>query len=203
MAEEVRFEPSFQSINPAHLTKHKDGASPRELIIEACRRNNTSLLDDLLSDLSKDANGSQATSSLINDTVSPTGFYPLHVAASNGSYEVLDILLDQEGVETDPRTRRDERTPLHCAVEYCNGLDKEEWQEGGAGRAVVDILVDAGCDPRIRDKHKQRPVDICDPRNEEVRGMLRRSEMALQEGEALADVDGDEEGGSGPPSDSE
>ena len=110
------------------------------------------------------------------------------------------MLLDQEGVETDPKTRRDERTPLHCAVEYCNGLERAEWEEGGAGRAVVDILLDAGCDPRIRDKHKQRPLEICDPRNEEVRNMLRKAEMALQEGEALAGADEDE-GGSGPPSD--
>ncbi|KAL9087571.1 MAG: hypothetical protein Q9159_003587 [Coniocarpon cinnabarinum] len=180
----------------------EDGASPRELIIEACRRNNTSLLTDLINSLSGSAKGPQAISALINDTVSPTGFYPLHIAASNGSYEVLDILLDQEGVETDPHTRRDERTPLHCAVEYCNSLPKEEWEEGGSGRAVVEILLDAGCDPRTRDKHKQRAVDICDPRSEEIRNVLRRAEMVLVEGAGLME-EGGKEGGDGPPSDSE
>ena len=153
--------------------------------------------------MSKKPNSSPAIADLINNTVSPTGLFPLHIAAENGSYDVLDILLDQEGVETEPRTKRDERTPLHSAVEFCNTLDKEDWEEGRIGKAVVDILLDAGCDPRLRDKHKQKAVDICDPRNESCRGALRRGEMALQEGEALVHEDEDDEGGSGPPSDDE
>ena len=180
------------------------GASPKELLIEASRRNNASLLNEILSSASKSSSdASTVIASLINDTVSPTGLYPLHIAASNGAWEVLDIMLDQEGVETEPRTKRDQRTPLHSAVEFCNGLDKEDWEEGAIGRSVVEILLDAGCDPRIRDKGGMKAVDVCDPRNESVRGVLRRGEVALQEGEALiAEGDGDE-GGSGPPSDSD
>jgi len=58
---------------------------------------------------------------------------------------VLDVLLDQEGVEIDLTEKRDGDTCLHKAVRYVNGLDKREW-DGGA--AVVEILLDAGCDPR-------------------------------------------------------
>ena len=111
---------------------------------------------------------------------------------------MLDILLDQEGVETEPRTKREGRTPLHSAVEYVNNLNKEEWEEG---QRTVEILLDAGCDPRLRDKFGQKAVDICDPRNEETRGVLRRGEMALVEGEALVEEDEEEE--EGPASDSD
>lgn len=200
MADEVQ---PFNIVSSS-ITYYSQGASSKELLIEASRRNNTSLLNDLLSSVSKSSSDpSSAIAALVNDTVSPTGLYPLHIAASNGSYDVLDILLDQEGVETEPLTKRDRRTPLHSAVEFCNGLDKEEWEEGGAGRSVVEILLDAGCDPRLKDKSGMRAVDVCDPRNESVRGVLRRGEMALLEGEALVVEDEGEEGGSGPPSDSD
>lgn len=36
-------------------------------------------------------------------------------------------------------------TPLHKAVRYTNGLDMSIWSEGVR---IVDILLDAGCDPR-------------------------------------------------------
>ena len=36
-------------------------------------------------------------------------------------------------------------TPLHKAVRYTNGLDMNEWSEGNR---IIDILLDAGCDPR-------------------------------------------------------
>jgi uncharacterized protein len=36
-------------------------------------------------------------------------------------------------------------TPLHKAVRFVNSLEKEEWDEA---QAVVEILLDAGCDPR-------------------------------------------------------
>jgi uncharacterized protein len=58
---------------------------------------------------------------------------------------VLDLLLDQEGLEIDELDRMEHDTPLHKAVRYVNGLGKDEWEEG---YAIVDILVDAGCDPR-------------------------------------------------------
>lgn len=55
------------------------------------------------------------------------------------------MLLDQEGVEIDGVERREGDTCLHKAVRYVNSLSKEEWEEG---QAIVEILIDAGCDPR-------------------------------------------------------
>ena len=59
--------------------------------------------------------------------------------------EVLDVLLDQEGLEIDNLDRMEKDTPLHKAVRFVNNLDKEEWE---AGHQVAEILIDAGCDPR-------------------------------------------------------
>lgn len=56
------------------------------------------------------------------------------------------MLLDQEGVEIDLKERREEDTCLHKGVRYVNELSKEEWEDGGR---VVEILLDAGCDPRF------------------------------------------------------
>ena len=58
---------------------------------------------------------------------------------------MLDTLLDQEGLEVDPVDRLEKDIPLHKAVRFVNGLDKNEWE---AGAGVVELLLDAGADPR-------------------------------------------------------
>lgn len=55
--------------------------------------------------------------------------------------EVLDHLLDQEGLEVDPINRMEKETPLHKAVQYAN-KEKEH------GLEIVEMLIDAGADPR-------------------------------------------------------
>lgn len=59
--------------------------------------------------------------------------------------EVLDTLLDQEGLEVDPIDRLEADTPLHKAVRFINGLAKEEWE---AGASIAELLLDAGADPK-------------------------------------------------------
>lgn len=60
--------------------------------------------------------------------------------------EVLDSLLDQEGLEVDPVDRLEGDIPLHKAVRFANGLAEGEW---GAGVELVELLLDAGADPRF------------------------------------------------------
>ncbi len=116
------------------------GATPKELLIEACRRNNTSLLSELLS--TKQFKSQSANiSNFLNTTTDALGASALHIAAQYGSYEVLDMILDQEGVEIDGKEKRDGDTCLHRAVRFSN-------EQSESGKAVVDILLDAGCDPR-------------------------------------------------------
>lgn len=59
--------------------------------------------------------------------------------------EVLDLLLDQEGLEVDPVDRLEADTPLHKAVRFVNGLSRTDWE---AGSSIVELLLDAGADPR-------------------------------------------------------
>lgn len=121
-----------------------EGASPKELLIEASRRNNTSLLTDLLKSKPLNSNP-DSIAKFLNTTTDALGASALHIAAQYGSYEILDTILDQEGVEIDHMEKRDGDTCLHKAVRYCNDSARGNVEQG---RAVVEILVDAGCDPR-------------------------------------------------------
>ena len=79
-----------------------------------------------------------------------------------------------------------------------NSLDKSEWSEG---QHIVDILLDAGCDPRIRNKAKLKPVELVDPRNTELRSLLNRGEYAMTAGGDV--VEDDDDGPTGSASDSD
>ncbi|KZF22184.1 hypothetical protein L228DRAFT_247810 [Xylona heveae TC161] len=180
-----------------------EGASPRELLLEACRRNNTELLHDVFNDianaLSEKGSPSERTADLINNARDGIGNNCLHIAATYGSYDALDLILDQEGVEVDPVDRLEKDTPLHKSVRFVNGLSKDEWDEG---KSIVEILVDAGADPRIRNKANLKAMDLVDPRNTELRSMLQRAEFAMTAGGDVVQED-DEEDGAGSASDSE
>jgi len=177
-----------------------EGASPRELVLEACRRNNADLLQEVFDSFIK-ADKKTATTKiaqLLNSARDGIGNGALHVAASGGNYEILDLLLDQEGLEIDELDRLEKDTPLHKAIRYVNTLDKEDWEHG---HAVVDILLDAGCDPRIRNAAKLKAVDLADPRNEGLRALLRKAEYSLQAGDDVVEDDDGAAGGSGSESD--
>ena len=165
-----------------------EGATPRELLIEACRRNNTTLLTDLLASPPLSSN-SATIAKFLNTTTDALGASALHLAAQHGSYEVLDTILDQEGVEIDGQEKRDGDTALHKAVRYANASGGVS---GGRGREVVEILLDAGCDPRIRNKGKLRPVDLVEAREKEVRLALQKAEVALFAGGDVVEEDEDE-----------
>jgi len=90
-------------------------------------------------------------------------------------------------------------TPLHKAVRYVNSLDRSEWET--AGHPIVDILLDAGCDPRIRNKAKLKPFELVDPRNTALRSELQKAEYTLQATDDV--VEEDDDGPTGSASDSE
>lgn len=171
-----------------------EGASPKEILFEACRRNNTSLLTEVLSSPPLSSKATEIAE-FLNTSTNALGSTALHVAAASGSYDVLDQILDQEGVEIDGRERRDGDTPLHRAARYCNGLSPQEWTQ--EGKALFELLLDAGCDPRIRNNSRITPQALLDPRNDTCRNVLRRAEMTLMAGDDIVkDDDGVEDGGS-------
>lgn len=125
-----------------------EGASPRELLIEASRRNNTSLLTTLLTNPPLSSSPPKIAH-FLNTTTDALGASALHIGAQYGSYDVLDMLLDQEGVEIDGQEKRDGDTCLHRAVRFvAEAIGRGDGEDAGRGKACVDILVDAGCDPR-------------------------------------------------------
>ncbi|KAL8866505.1 MAG: hypothetical protein Q9174_006265 [Haloplaca sp. 1 TL-2023] len=158
-----------------------EGATPREMVLGACRRNNT----DLLSEALKLIANPEKIADLLNDAKDGAGNYCLHLAASSGSYDVLDMLLDQEGLEVDPIDRLEKDTPLHKAVRFINDLPSSDWS--GAS-SIAEILIDAGADPRIRNKAKLKPAELVDPKNEALRDVLARAEYSMMAGDDVIHV---------------
>jgi ankyrin repeat protein len=108
------------------------------LLFASCRQHNVDLLREALSA----QKSPEQIGTFINAARDPLGNTALHVASLRGSYECLDVLLDQEGVEVDPVNRMEGDTPLHSAAR----LSAEGDEEGA--QAVVEMLLEAGADPR-------------------------------------------------------
>lgn len=146
-----------------------EGASLGEQLLEAARRNNTELLLTIKADLGNDQ---VKLAELINTTQEPVSLNTaLHFAAQSGHWEVIDIILDIEGVEADPINREGE-TPLHLAVKYAA-------EEPEHGTFVVDGLLDAGSDPRVRDTHNLKPISYVVSLNDKLKELLESAEYAI------------------------
>lgn len=175
----------------------EEGASPSEQLIEAARRNNIDLLHEVIADITaKQPGNATAVAEILNNSQDPLGNTPLHLAAANGSYEVLDVLLEQEGLEIDPVNRQQGDTPLHCAVRYAD-------TEPEHGAFIVEMLVDVGADPRIKNKAGQRPIDIAADSNMELINVLQGAEFARTAGPVASVEDEDAGEGDGSVSDSD
>ncbi|KAL6451538.1 hypothetical protein SBY92_002881 [Candida maltosa Xu316] len=167
-----------------------EGASYSEQILESARRNNTELLLTIKVELNNDNN---KLSELINSTHEViTNNTPLHIACQLGNWEFIDIVLDIEGVEIDPQNR-DGDTPLHLAVKYANNDEPDH------GYFIVDNLLDAGSDPRIKDKYNLKPKDYVNKDHEKLLELLESAEYAISmeptEAEQLAEFQEEQEGG--------
>lgn len=161
-------------------TPETQGASLSERLLEAARRNNT----ELLLQIRAEVNDEPKLAGLLNSTTELiSSNLPLHLATQLGNWEFIDIVLDIEGVEIDPLNRNGD-TPLHLAAKYA--ADEQEH-----GNFVVDNLLDAGSDPRIKDKHGLKPVNYVNKDNETLRQLLESAEYAISmeipEEEQLAD----------------
>ncbi|KAK3393158.1 hypothetical protein B0H63DRAFT_424987 [Podospora didyma] len=147
-----------------------EGASVGEILIEACRRNNTDLLGEVLED-----KGDNEIATLLNTTTTVMGNHLYHEAASRGNYEVIDMLLDQPGFECDPVNRVEGDTPLHSAIRWINS-EPEAQRE--FGNSLIDMMLEAGSSSRIKNKGGLTPLQLVDPRNESLRELIRKHEYA-------------------------
>lgn len=87
----------------------------------------------------------------------------------------MDALFDIQYFECDPLTRMDKDTPLHIAVRFANDKDS------ALGTEMVKMMCEAGCDPRVRNKHGQKPADLVF-NNPELKTVLSQNEYILAEG---------------------
>ncbi len=166
--------------NPPH-----QGASTRELLIEACRRNNVDLLTEILSSPEL-ADNEAATSHLLNTTTTVLGNHLYHEAAAQGNYEIIDALLDQPGFECDPVNRVEGDTPLHTAVRWINSEPKEQRE---FGNALVEMMLEAGSSVRVKNKGGLTPLQLVDPRNEGLKEVMRKHEYAALNAGDFVSVD--------------
>ncbi|EXF75296.1 hypothetical protein COL5a_006292 [Colletotrichum fioriniae] len=148
-----------------------EGASVQELLIEAARRDNTELFNDVIAGI-KDEN---ELSRILNETTTVMGNHLYHEAASRGNYDIIDLLLDQPNFECDPINRQEGDTPLHSAIRWINN---ESQANREFGNALVDMMLEAGSSPRIKNKGGLTPLQLVDPRNPALRELIQKHEYA-------------------------
>ncbi|KAG5978961.1 hypothetical protein E4U55_005712 [Claviceps digitariae] len=149
-----------------------EGASIKELLIEACRRNNTDLLTELLEGKPDDE-----ITRLLNDTTTVMGNHLYHEAASQGNYEIIDLLLDQPSFECDPPNRLEGDTPLHTAIRWLNA---EPPSQQPFGLSLIGMMLEAGSNPRVRNKGGLTALQLVDPRNQQLRSLIQQHEYINQ-----------------------
>ncbi|KAH7409404.1 hypothetical protein BKA64DRAFT_664855 [Cadophora sp. MPI-SDFR-AT-0126] len=169
-----------------------EGASVGEILIEAARRNNTDLLKETIDSIGDE----DKVAKILNETKTVLGNYIYHEAALRGNYEIIDMLLDQPGFECDPISRIEHDTPLHSAIRYLNSLTESSPLTpaiSSFSTELIAMMIEAGSDPRLRNKANLTPYQLVDPRNEKLRQQLQDAVDVVQnQGDYIEDV---EEGG--------
>ncbi|KAI5294227.1 hypothetical protein KEM52_004430 [Ascosphaera acerosa] len=160
-----------------HPVPYSQGASPRELVVEACRRDQPHLIEQVIASMADQTN--QQIADFFNGVTDSMGNHALHICAMYGSYDTMDALFDIELFECDPLTRVDKDAPLHTAVRYANEKDAD------LGLAMITMMADAGCDPRVRNKGNLRAQDLLlnsNPKAAEIRKVLAKATYMFNEG---------------------
>ncbi|KAH9964110.1 ankyrin repeat-containing domain protein [Russula dissimulans] len=115
------------------MAEDQDHPTYNRLLLDAARSDNVDQLKVVFAEPTKfDIN--------FQDGVGNTA---LHYAASEGSLDVLVELLEYEGCDVDFINYLEGATPLHLAVK----IESPELRA-----LIVDSLIDAGADTRIKDK---------------------------------------------------
>ncbi|KAH9996087.1 ankyrin [Russula vinacea] len=92
----------------------------------------------------------------------------LRTRASEGSVEVLNELLEYEDCDVDYTNHIEGATPLHLAVKI---------KEPELRAFIVDSLLDAGADTRIKDKTGRVPLDYVPEDDTETRNAFHRLQV--------------------------
>ena len=104
------------------------------------------------------------------------------------------MLLDQPNFECDPVSRMEGDTPLHTAIRWINS---EPPAQREFGNALVDMMLEAGSNPRLRNKAKLTPLQLVDPRNAALRDLIQKHEYAALNAGDFVEAPSGGGGGSG------
>lgn len=118
---------------------HKDAETGMTAFLKAAEKGHVNILKYLL----------ERDDIEPNITTSYSGLSPLHMAALNGHYDTVKLLLTQQGkYKADPNIRTANNiTPLHCAA-------------GNGHMPVVKLLIAAGAETSIKFNNCITPLDI-------------------------------------------
>lgn len=84
-----------------------------------------------------------------------------------GSTDVLEYILSQDECDVDPVNRINRATPLHVACQL---------EDDGIRFYMVESLLDAGADTKIRDKNGELAITFIPPTDEETRKLFRKAQ---------------------------
>ncbi|KAJ1890086.1 hypothetical protein LPJ66_007678 [Kickxella alabastrina] len=139
-----------------------EGASPEEQLLSACMMDQPHLVKELL-------RGQQPVNVNFKNGL---GFTALHYAAQQGSVECVKALVGARGLQPNIQDNLEGDTPLHKALTHCDSSE--------TALEIAKLLVSAGADPRIVNREKQRPVNLTEPEEEDIRRLLLQATLALQ-----------------------
>ncbi|KAJ1642315.1 hypothetical protein LPJ64_005830 [Coemansia asiatica] len=107
------------------------------------------------------------------------GLTALHYAAQQESIECVKLLVAVKGIKPNIQDNIDKNTPLHTALINCTSSE--------TALEIARLLISVGADPRIVNKDKQRPVNLTEPEEEEIRTLLLQATLAIQVKDELAE----------------
>ncbi|KAG5729198.1 hypothetical protein E4T56_gene14523 [Termitomyces sp. T112] len=160
------------------MSEETKGASNNERLLAAARSDNEDLILDIFEQGGFDIN-----------CVDGLGNTPLHNAVSHGSTDVLEHILSCEGCDVDPVNRMEGATPLHFAVRI---------EHIALRKHIVESLLEAGADTRIKDKNGEEAVDLLPLEEKEIRGLIRKARAleSVSKDDIADDDDGEPGSGS-------
>jgi len=138
-----------------------DGASANERLLAAAKQDSEDMLLEIFAHPGK----------YNINFADGLGNTALHYAAQYGSTDVLEHILEQDDCDVDIPNRLERATPLHLAVKVADPEIR---------RYIVASLLDAGANPRARNKYGETPPDLVAPGDESTREIFRKAQAQAQ-----------------------
>ncbi|KAJ2684353.1 hypothetical protein IWW39_004958 [Coemansia spiralis] len=151
---------------------NEEGASHEEQLLSACMMDQSDLVKELL----------RSPRTLDINHTNGLGYSALHYAARTGSIDCVKLLAGERGINPNLQDRLDMDTPLHKALIHC--------EESEDALELTKLLLKAGSDPRILNKKLQRPVNLVEPEEEDIRRLLLQATLAF-DSQRIKQVDAD------------